>query len=79
MNNGTYFPANNPAESLLLSGTTDFNQTIPVVVVADFSLDGTPEGLAKYIQEIAEYYRMTPEEVKKHLNTEQEENSSFWM
>lgn len=48
-------------------------------MVADFSLDGTPEGLAKYIQEIADYYRMTPEEVKKHLNTEQEENSSFWM
>lgn len=78
-NNGTYFPANNPAESLLASGTTDFNQTIPVVVVADFSLDGTQATYDRYIKEIADYYHMSPQEVKKYLQTEKDENSSFWM
>ncbi|WP_392437200.1 hypothetical protein ACF3N7_09820 [Cruoricaptor ignavus] len=78
-NNGTWYPANSPAESLLASGTTDFSQTVPFVVVADFSLDGTPESYEKYVKEIADYYKISPEEVKKYLQTEHDESAGFWM
>lgn len=78
-NNGKPFPANNPSSSLLLSGTTDFNQSIPVVVVADFRPDGTPESLETYFKDVADYYLMTVEQVKQYFRADIDESSTFWM
>lgn len=80
---GSADPAHNPTSLKRKFHTTDFFQKIPFVVVAhNDKLEGETEeeSYERYLQEIADYYGITIEEVEEYLWTDIDpESGSFYM
>ncbi|GJH41479.1 hypothetical protein RCZ04_20290 [Capnocytophaga sp. HP1101] len=77
---GQFYPFNKPGDELLARSTTDFSQKIPVYVITKTPGGGT-EDANRFYQEVADYYKITPERVKELINEarKNQENSSYWM
>ena len=78
-NNGKTWPFNEPSSAMLSVAVPDFSQSIPIVVVTT-PTDGTPESFKNFIKEIAEYFKVSEEEVEKNMiNGPVDESGAFWM